>query len=582
MATKPKGNIFYEICVVVLIVGLIATILYPSRVWRTESEFESICQNRMETIRNLEYMYLPKGNVYTANISEMIDSALTDLGATAALDTLIFWDGLVTKKDLKQIIFQKQFPEDLRNYIFTRLQAGMPLGNLGVWDSLNYRLVDDFQTIFTASSTAGSDVIDGNIAWPVLVGDMEFQNILNSSEISQSIRRRIASDMRRGRGVFETQDWKQFRPKFYTSLSTLLATAERKDVWEEADKDRWEKEAHVQWKSEMDALPQVERDSLWLELQQRFWDKEKELMWKRERDRLWKVEGADWQRTNEAMWKRGLTQQWTAERKKNWEDETLAALPDSLKGSFKTEKDSVWKNVVDELQTAEYDAWEKANMRAVNELIHNLWERDRRVTWEADAHQMWVAEKESDKDELWGEIKEEQWNLGRDRLWREEGEKLAYKASAMRRLDKAIKWMNVLGAERISSIVNALQLPDNESVWRKIEKRKEEKGSILFGMGIAGLFREVLLDSIITCPLACTPYLIQTVDTSVIRQFSVRCPIIIDSAGVAAALKFDAVTGDSTEIALKMPALRKILGGGTIKNHGYVDQEMKSWEKKER
>ena len=280
MATKPKGNIFYEICVVVLIVGLIATILYPSRVWRTESEFESICQNRMETIRNLEYMYLPKGNVYTANISEMIDSALTDLGATAALDTLIFWDGLVTKKDLKQIIFQKQFPEDLRNYIFTRLQAGMPLGNLGVWDSLNYRLVDDFQTIFTASSTAGSDVIDGNIAWPVLVGDMEFQNILNSSEISQSIRRRIASDMRRGRGVFETQDWKQFRPKFYTSLSTLLATAERKDVWEEADKDRWEKEAHVQWKSEMDALPQVERDSLWLELQQRFWDKEKELMWK--------------------------------------------------------------------------------------------------------------------------------------------------------------------------------------------------------------------------------------------------------------------------------------------------------------
>ncbi len=71
---------------------------------------------------------------------------------------------------------------------------------------------------------------------------------------------------------------------------------------------------------------------------------------------------------------------------------------------------------------------------------------------------------------------------------------MARKAGAMRRLDQAIQWMDVLGADRIGSVVNALKLPDNQSLWNAIEKRENDKGSALYSLGISGLFKEAFHD----------------------------------------------------------------------------------------
>ena len=50
MAEKPKGNIIYEILIIVLVVALLATILYPSRVWQDEEEAERMCRSRIMAI----------------------------------------------------------------------------------------------------------------------------------------------------------------------------------------------------------------------------------------------------------------------------------------------------------------------------------------------------------------------------------------------------------------------------------------------------------------------------------------------------------------------------------------------------
>ena len=581
MAEKPKGNVFYEICIVILVVALIGTILYPSKVWKREEETQDVCRTRMETIHQMEMHYITKTNTYTDSLPELKSVVLSDPIAVAALDTVVFWDGLIARKDLKTLVLEQSFPEVLRDYILERLQEGEPLGNLATWDSLEYRLVAELRDIFETSEELPED-LDSGIHWPVLVGEDAFWNILETEDVPRRVRRQTISQVRRGRSVVETAGWNQIRPLFRDALRNLVATAERKDIWKEGEEDRWEKVRRNQWEAEMDALSGEAKDSLWQEFQRRFWDNEKELIWNRERKNLWKQEGDSWKRENVATWKRIVSQRWEVDRKKEWEDEMLATLPDSALAAFPAEKDSIWKSVAEDLRATEYDEWEASNEKYVNEVIHNLWERDRRVTWEDGAYQGWITAQEEDRDALWRKIKEELWNMDRFQLWRDEEIKLADKINALKRLDQAVVWMQVLGADRVQGVVDQLQLPDSQGMWAALEKAKRDGGSSLNQLGLVGLFRGVLLDSLTNCPLAHVPYFINVVDTSAIKRIGIRCPIV-DTSGTKMALYVDPATKDTTEIALHLPFIRKILGGGSIKNHGAIDEEgRKSWEQRGR
>ncbi len=582
MAEKPKGNIVYEILIVILIVALIGAIIYPSRVWKNEEEIQDICRSRMETIHQIELRYIFKTNTYSDSIPELRNTVLSDPTAVADLDTVVFWDGLVSQDDLKRLVLEKQLPEELRSYILERLKSGKPLGHLAVWDSLEYRLVAELQRVLADSSLFEDTSLDSGVAWPVLLGEDVFWNILDTPEVPRRVQRETVSQVRRGRPIFATSGWKNYRAKFYEPLRSLAATAERKDIWRKGEEDRWEKARKTRWEADMDRLSPEARDSLWHEFQRRFWDKGKELIWNRERNRLWENEGDTWKRENVATWRRVVSQKWQADRKKQWEDEMLESLPDSALATFPAQKDSLWKSVVEGLQAEEYEGWERDNEKYVNEVIQNLWERDRRVSWEDEAFQNWLAAKEKDMDGLWIEIKEELWDMDRFSLWREEEMKLADKINALKRLDQSVAWMRVLGGERIQGVVDQLHLPDSRGLWEEIRKKEKEEGSSLYRLGLVGMFRDVLLDSLTRCPLAHEPYLIHVVDTAAVKQVGIRCPIV-DTSEVKVALRIDSATQDTTKVALKLPFIQKILGGGGIKNHGFIDEDgKKSWEKRGR
>jgi hypothetical protein len=589
MAERARGNIFYEILIVILIIGLIGTILYPSKIWKSEEEFENICQSRMEALAQLEYNYLQKYNAYSDSIPALKDELLLDPEYAATLDSLIYWDALVTRKDLEKIVKERKFPDDLLNFIQMSFESNKPLGNLVIWDSLGYRLMGELQDIVGSPEFAGDDSLDEGVNWVVLVGEDAFWNILETADVSRTVRRRIVSDLRRGRAIWEASDWEYYRPMFYDRLRDYLDMALRKDVWTKEQDDAWEEWRRNLWNEEMDNLAPELQDSIWQGFQQRLWDRDKELIWKKERNRLWKQEGSKWIEENTASWQRSLVQKWQQDRKKEWESETLSSLPDSLAGAFAAEKDSLWKDVVDSLQAEEYETWEQSNKKFVSETIRTIWESDRRVSWEGPAREEWLAEKEANKDVLWRDIKEELWKSEGPRLWRNEETKLAQKFSAQKRLDQAVAWNRVLGADKVRSIIGQLQLPDTQTLWNEIHKRMKvqdkavglkKKVSMLNEVGVVGLFRNTLLDSIGTCPLAHQPYLIEAFVETNINRFTIHCPIV-DTSDVKFALRIDPVTNDTSRVSLGLSAVQKIFGGGNIKTHGYIDAEgKKSWDRR--
>ncbi len=585
MAERPRGNVVYEILIVVLVAALIAAILYPAKVWKSEDELQNVCRNRMDTIHQMELFYLGETGIYSDSLPEVKDKVLSDPVAVAALDSMVFWDGLVTQKDLKQLVLGKQFPQVLKEHIREKLEKREPLGNLAKWDSLGVRLISKLRETLSDSSAVAT--LDSGITWRTLMGEETFRNMLDTLKVPRWVRRRTVYAVNKGKPIFATVGWKYYKPFFYSSLRNLIATAQQKNVWQKQDEDRWEQVAKKRWETDMDTLSSEAKDSLWQNYKQRFWERQKELVWKKERKKLWQEEKATWTKDNASLWERVVLQNWTSARKKKWEKETLAKLPDSLVANFKAKKDSLWRVAVDSIKTKEYESWKQKHKSDIDKMIHQLWESDRKVSWESGARAKWFAAKEANKEALWKELKEELWNIEKTRLWQKEQNKLAQKIGAQERLDKAVKWESVLGAEEIDSLVNQLILPDSPTLWKlvenKIKKKEKANASVLYNLGLAELFRPIMIDSLDCCPVAHVSYLMTVDDTSTVKHFSIRCPIVVDSSKVTYALKVDPVTKDTTKVILKLPAVQRILGGGKIKNHGFIDKDgKKSWERKSR
>jgi hypothetical protein len=207
-----------------------------------------------------------------------------------------------------------------------------------------------------------------------------------------------------------------------------------------------------------------------------------------------------------------------------------------------------------------------------------VWERERRVSWEDEARQAWLEERESDREELWEDIKEDMWSLEQGQLWRNEEEKLARKQGAFRSVIASVNWKMVLGEDRVSAVIGGLNLPGTDTVWKKMANMKKDGEAAVLGLGLVGLFRETLLDSVGFCPVSRTPYLIQTIDTTAVKQFAINCPIV-DTARVKFALLIDSETSDTSQVEIRLPGSRKLFGGGTVVNHGNIDLEARrSWE----
>lgn len=667
MAEKGKGNIWYEIGIVVLVLLLIWTILYPSSVWKEEKELTGICRTRMESIQQLELRYITLTNTYTDSMKELIDVVTSDSNSIVSLDSVLLWDNIVRNKQLKQLINSKSYPEAIRQLISDRLLKGKPLGNLANWDQLEIKLVEELEIVFDSmDSTYISAVLDSGVVWKDLLREDVYLGNIETANMPRRISQNTDAALRKGIPLFQTKGWEYVRPVFYDSLKSTIGQALRADIWQADQKEQWEKERRMQWEKSIDALSDAERDSIWQEYQHKYWEKQSDLVWKKERGRLWKKEGKTWTKENEATWSRIASQQWQAERKKTWQDdeklmielaydswfekkvkpsieqmqaeiaeadtiqdelafidsvvthnvkadtfeiqpvwgtiyienaETFSGItiedlrldPVSLiqqrsksdiEDFFNAKKDSVWRTQIDTLWAVEKKAWFRAHRKDINELIKNLWSRDRWVSWYPEAFERWKDEKNTNPEELWREIKEELWNLNKDQFWRDEEIKLSMKVGALQKLDRSVVWFKVLGNDKLVTIINDLVLPNNNGLWKTIQRNNNGKNSALYQLGIAELYRDILLDSLSLGPVSHTPYLISVEDTTAIKKFSIECPIV-DSTRVITAIDIHPDTKDTTEVVLRVPIARKLFGGGSIQNHGKIDKDgKKSWEKR--
>lgn len=653
MADKPKGNFFLELLIVVLTVALIGTILYPKQVWEREDALESICHARMEALFNMELQYMQASGTwtYTDTLSKVKDVVLGSEDAVAALDSLLNWDLLVTSDKMKKFVLTADVEDSMRSLIRKRLLQGKPIRNLGTWDSLEYKLLAELKQVLPDSFETNEALLDTSVDWVGFVGgEMRVFNMIDNMEIPTALKRSLSREVRMGEPLVENRRWAQIYRPFYETLAEAVKTAGRQDVWAETDQDAWKELARADWEAKMDALTEAEQDSVWEANKKAYWDKVKDVIWQETRKDLWNREKSTWPDENEAMWRRIVSQQWEADRKKDWLDDLEASAEnDSVLQFIKAEKDSLWRQVSDSLHEAEYPEWKKHNESYINEVIEGLWQTDRRVSWEEEAYEQWLEEKNRDRQVRWAEIKEELWNTNWPNFWREEEEKLAGKNAALNRLDIYVDYKALLGEEKCNAIVDALVLPDSESLWEKIKQDDPDaKGSSFFRLGVVGLFRNELLDSVYYCPVAKVPYLVHVVDTSQIKKIAIRCPITevtdlsvgkykpdttevteeagemmeadagmetvetdslaADSLAIAAdssgmveepvekieekatsrkvytvALSVEPATLDTTKITLKLPLVQRLLGGGSVRPHGYIDEDQKkSWDKRSR
>jgi len=580
MVERPKGNILYEILIAVLVIVLIGTILYPKKTWKKEAEFESVCQTRMETIQHLEIQFLFNQNTYSDSVAEVIENIMADPGALMALDSLVNWDGMVAQNELKQMFGERSFPEDLRAQIQNKLIDRKPLGDLANWDDLEYKLLELLKETLH-DSTATPDSLDKNVIWPLLFGEATFFDLIENAEMSRRVQQRSLSAINRGTSVTETDGWRYVRPSFVSALEKVIQEAESKDIWKKADKDEWEEERRITWESALDTLSEADQDTLWQENRRGLWDKRKELVWMKDRVKLWKSEGETWALDNLDMWKRVVDEQWEKERKREWLKKDGENLPDSLKLIFSTKKDSLWRTVVNDIREKDFEKWSKKNREKV---IQGLWENDRRLTWEKEKYIQWTEQKELDKTALWKDLKEELWKLQKDYLWRDEEMKASNKRGALRKLDVSISWADVLGEERVSEAVQNLQLPDNNQLLKMFKNtaktRTKTRGSALNDLGLAGIFRDQLIEQALSCPVALSPYLIVVPDSLSNRVLEIHCPIS-DTSRTTHIIQIDPITKDTSTVDLKTPLGQKLFGGAKIKNHGHIDRDgKKSWTKK--
>jgi Tfp pilus assembly protein PilE len=615
MQEKGRGNLLLEILIVILIIVLVGTILYPSSTWKKESEKENICHSRMEAVQHSEYQYFSKTLAYTDSVDAVLSTVKEDPNMLAALDSLVNWDGLVSQDVLKKMVLSMKQPETMRSAILQKLQGGQPLGNLGSWDGLKYRLIDMLEKGLSAPDPDAAARLDGAIDWAVLLGENAFRGIIETAEAPEGVRRNTLVEINKGKPVQQTAGWRTFSPAFYEALKRQISESKRTDIWEVADKERWEELKAVEYKKNMDSLPLAEKDTLWESTRHGLWEKEKPVLWKKARKELWWKEGSQWMTENETVWMRIIRQECISQRRiawesghldilkkdagkkkeelwkeysnpqsltrEQWETTVYRAWEDSLIAVFQAEKDSLWRTQEESLWEKENTDWRKDNKKYIQETIQGIWERERRNEWEPAAESEWTAQRTKDMEAFWGIIKEDTWNREKGEQWRLEEEKMAAKLQSLSRIDQAVNWNSLLGVDQIQGIVNALSLPAVDELWNSVKRNK--KGSALFNLGLSGVFQKILIDSVGSCPLAHARYMIQVDDTSTIKKFSITCPIQKTDASGYAALFIDPATGDTTAVPLKVSMKEKLFGGASIRSHGSIDMDgKKSWEKKGR
>ncbi|NOZ60114.1 MAG: hypothetical protein GXO74_00380 [Calditrichaeota bacterium] len=81
-----KGSIILEILIVILVVALIATILYPKKIWEQEEKNTQLCRSNMDRILKAELVFQKYHNTYTDSLPELVSFIRDDSTKQALRD----------------------------------------------------------------------------------------------------------------------------------------------------------------------------------------------------------------------------------------------------------------------------------------------------------------------------------------------------------------------------------------------------------------------------------------------------------------------------------------------------------------
>ncbi len=174
---KPRGSIILEILIVILIVALVATILYPKMVWKEAEKNAEICHSNMDRILKAELVYLKYHNNYEDTLDKVISFIQDDTTGELSLEYLYSDTALtvqilndLTNEDSVADIFVKKFLADtlmetiLFNSIYDTNLAGVILKRLEktkLKDSvLTYRNLDSTDIYVLRRIAENNPVLD--------------------------------------------------------------------------------------------------------------------------------------------------------------------------------------------------------------------------------------------------------------------------------------------------------------------------------------------------------------------------------------------------------------------------------------
>lgn len=123
--TKARGSIILEILIVLLIIALIATILYPKKIWEKEEHNVVQCRTNMDRIFKAEMIFLKYHNNYTDTLEHLVSFFKND--TTKELVREYFIADTALAETMKDFLTQSDSAADLvvRNLFADTLMFAM-------------------------------------------------------------------------------------------------------------------------------------------------------------------------------------------------------------------------------------------------------------------------------------------------------------------------------------------------------------------------------------------------------------------------------------------------------------------------
>lgn len=161
---KSKGSIILEILIVLLVVALIATIIYPKKVWKETEDQTQVCRTNMDRLLKAELVFQKYNNTYIDSIQGLVgffkeDSTKNSVRDYFKADTVMaetMVNFLRDKDEAADLVVRNLFADTLMYAIIEAVRYDSNLArvmlnrleNSSLADSINAKRATDSTDVF--------------------------------------------------------------------------------------------------------------------------------------------------------------------------------------------------------------------------------------------------------------------------------------------------------------------------------------------------------------------------------------------------------------------------------------------------